>query len=147
MPRTITAALCLLAASASAQAAGDQRQLVDMPAPMQEHMLANMRDHLVALEEILAALAEGDVERAGTVAEQRLGMSSLDDHGASHMARFMPEGMRAAGTGLHRAASRFVLAAENAAVAPGTETQQAVFKALSDVTAQCNACHTAYRIR
>lgn len=147
MPRIIAAGFALLVATASAQAAGDQRHLVEMPPAMQEHMLANMRDHLVAFEEILAALAAGDVDRAGAVAEQRIGMSSLSRHGASHMAPFMPEGMRAAGTELHRAASRFALAAENADVAPAADGQRAVFAALAEIAAQCNACHTAYRIR
>ncbi len=37
----------------------DNRQLVELPAMMQEHMLANMRDHLATLDAVLAALAQG----------------------------------------------------------------------------------------
>ena len=114
---------------------------------MQEHMLANMRDHLRALDEILGHLADGDVDAAGTVAENRLGMSSLDAHGASHIAQFMPEGMRAAGTEMHRAASRFVIAAQDAELAPGKDAQHEIYRALQAVTSSCNACHQAYRIR
>lgn len=149
MLKIVIAGMCLAIALSAGplQASEDQRQLVEMPPRMQEHMLGNMRDHLVALEEILAALSEGDAGKAGAVAEKRLGMSSLGAHGASHMAPYMPEGMREAGSGLHRAASRFVLAAEDAAVTQTPEAQRSVFKALSDVTAQCNACHSAYRIR
>lgn len=130
-----------------AGAVAEERRLVELPPPMQEHMLANMRDHLRALQEVLEALAAGDVEAAGRIAERRIGMSSLDMHGASHMAPFMPEDMRAMGTELHRAASRFALVAQDADVAGTYEAQQQVFQALGEITAACNACHTAYRIR
>jgi len=140
----ITAFLC---ASQSTAAHADERTLVEMPALMQDHLLGNMRDHLHALDDVLAALADGDAATAGQVAEARLGMSSLDDHGAAHMAPFMPEGMRAAGTELHRAASRFAQVAANADVEHTFEAQQSVFAALQDITATCNACHDGYRIR
>lgn len=125
----------------------DDRELVDLPAPMAAHMMANMRDHLRALEDMLAALAQGDVGTAGTVAEKRLGMSSLDNHGAAHMAPLMPAPMQAIGTAMHRAASRFVTVAQDADVAASHAAQKEVFAALRDITAQCNACHAAYRIR
>jgi alpha-acetolactate decarboxylase len=125
----------------------DNRQLVKLPAMMQEHMLANMRDHLLALGEMLDALAQGKVDVAGKIAESRLGMSSLEAHGASHMAQFMPEGMRATGTAMHRAASRFVTIARDAELEPGIEAQHKVYSALGDIITNCNACHQAYRIR
>lgn len=62
-------------------AMADSRQMVQMPDMMRDHMLSNMRDHLRTLDEILAALAEA-----------RLGMSSLDAHGAEHMAPMLPAG-------------------------------------------------------
>lgn len=128
-------------------AADDGRERVKLPAMMQEHMLANMRDHLVAVEEILAALALGKAEDAAGVAEKRLGMSSLSLHGASHMAKFMPEPMRQMGTRMHRAASRFAIVAKDAEVEQSIEAQRGVFKALQEITENCNACHRAYRIR
>jgi hypothetical protein len=131
----------------AAFSAEDERELVEMPAMMQEHMLANMRDHLRAIEEILGHLANGDVDNAGKVAENRLGMSSLETHGASHMAQFMPEGMARIGTEMHRAASRFVIAAQDAELAPDRAAQYEVYRALHAVTSACNACHQGYRIR
>ena len=125
----------------------DERELVEMPAPMQEHMLGNMRDHLHALDDIMAALASDDVNTAVQVAEQRLGLSSLDDHGAAHMAPYMPEGMRAIGTELHKAASRFVNAATEAEMENTVEAQRKMFGALQGITKVCNACHDGYRIR
>jgi hypothetical protein len=102
-------AILLLSVSSISVADEDSRQLVDLPEMMQQHMMSNMRDHLVAINEILINMGKGQLEQAAEVAESRLGMSSLESHGASHMAKFMPEGMRQAGTSMHRAASRFVL--------------------------------------
>ncbi len=133
----------LVSITLPAAQADDSRQLVEMPAPMQAHMLANMRDHLLALETITRLLAEGDYNQAADVAEQRLGMSSLDSHGASHMARVMPEGMRATGTAMHQAASRFALKARDAELEGGLAE---AFGGLSEVMQQCVACHESYRI-
>ncbi len=118
----------------------DARQLVQLPEMMQQHMMSNMRDHLVAINEILVNLANKELEKAAEVAESRLGMSSLESHGASHMAKFMPEGMRQAGTSMHRAASRFALKAQEGEVLPA-------YNALSEVTSACVTCHSGYRIR
>ena len=120
--------------------AEDSRQLVQMPEMMQQHMMANMRDHLVAINEILGYLAGGQFEQAAEVAESRLGMSSLESHGASHMARVMPQGMREAGTAMHRAASQFALKAQEGEALPA-------YKALTRVTSACVSCHAGYRIR
>lgn len=102
--------------------------------------MSNMRDHLVAINEILINMADGELEKAADVAESRLGMSSLTSHGASHMAKFMPEAMRQAGTSMHKAASRFALKAQEGEALPA-------YNALSEVTSACVACHSSYRIR
>lgn len=135
-----TASVLLVLNSATSMAADDTRQRVDLPAMMQQHMLANMRDHLQALNEILIDMSHGKPDKAAEIAEFRLGMSSLTSHGASHMAKFMPAGMRQAGTNMHRAASRFALKAQEGKLLPA-------YRALADVTAACVACHHAYRIR
>lgn len=140
-------ALAVLAAIGLARAAEDTRELVALPQPMQEHMLGNMRDHLLALGEVLDLLAKDKIDEARKTAEMRIGMSSLELHGASHMAPYMPPGMRAVGTELHKAASRFAAAAQTAQIEHTYEAQQKVFAALAAVTETCNACHTAYRIR
>lgn len=143
----IAVAALLIALSVGQQARADERTFVDMPAPMQEHMLSNMRGHLRALEKIFSHLAAGDADSAGAVAEKQLGLGSLTDHGAAHLAGFMPQPMQDFGTEMHRAASRFTQAAQDADVQQTFQAQQKVFAALQDITAQCNACHTNYRIR
>ena len=118
----------------------DSRQLVQLPEMMQQHMMSNMRDHLAAINEILLNLSSGEMDQAAEIAEQRLGMSSLGSHGANHMAKFMPQAMRDAGTSMHQAASRFSVIAQEGELLPA-------YKMLSEVTSACVACHTGYRIR
>ena len=130
----------LLSATNISVADEDTRQLVELPEMMQQHMMSNMRDHLVTINEILIYMTNDNMDRAADVAESRLGMSSLESHGASHMARFMPEGMRKAGTDMHRAASRFALKAQEGNVLPA-------YSVLSEITSACVACHSSYRIR
>jgi hypothetical protein len=121
------------------------RELVELPAPMREHMLSNMRDHLLALHEIQEAIARNQEDNAAKIAEERLGLTSLKAHGAHELAKFMPEGMRAIGSEMHRSASRFVIEVQNAGV---TDDLRPAIEALAKVTAQCVACacHAAYRL-
>jgi hypothetical protein len=118
----------------------DTRILVELPEMMQQHMLSNMRDHLAAINEILVYLGNDELDKAAEVAEYRLGMSSLGSHGASHMAKFMPEGMRQTGTAMHKAASRFALKAQEG-------EPLAAYNALSEITAACVACHSGYKVK
>jgi len=123
-------------------AAADTREAVRFPAALRTHTLANMRDHLATLQGIQDAMGHGDYERASALAEQRLGLSSLEAHGAHEVARYMPAGMQEAGTQMHRAASRFAIEATNAGA---TGDAKPALEALARVTAQCVACHAAYR--
>lgn len=136
--------LLFLLGLAALGAAADTRQAIELPAMMREHMLANMRDHLSALAEIQAALGAGRYEQAAEAAEQRIGMSSLERHGASHMAPYMPKAMQDIGTNMHSAASRFARTAQEAAVA--REPARAI-GALAEVTQQCVACHARFRLK
>jgi antitoxin component HigA of HigAB toxin-antitoxin module len=134
----------LLAIPVALAEGGDPRVAVEMPAMMQDHMRANMRDHLNAINEIQGLLASGSYDAAADLAEKRIGMSSLEAHGASHMAGFMPQGMQATGTAMHQAASRFAVTAQEAGV---TRDLPRALGALSKVTQQCVACHAGYRLQ
>lgn len=124
-------------------AGSDARQFVRFPEPMRLHTISSMRDHLLALQEIDEALSKSDFDKASRVAEQRLGMSSLELHGASHIAPFMPQGMQDIGNQMHRFASRFAVEAQNASVSNDVRPALA---ALGTVMQQCVACHAAYRL-
>ena len=135
---TVLCATLLWGASAGVYANEDKRQFVEMPKMMQAHQLANMRDHLMAINEILMSMAADDLDKAAKIAESRLGMSSLSTHGASHMAKVIPKEMGAIGQSMHKAASRFALKAEEGEALPA-------YKALQEITAACVACHAAYK--
>lgn len=146
----------------AAPGGGDGRQLVNFPPEMRQHTLANMRDHLLALSEILAAMAAGQYTKASQVAGARLGMDSpsaegcRDDKAAAkpqmskapgmdhQMGDFMPEGMRKLGLDMHQAASAF---AGEAAKAARTGNAKPALAALSRVTQQCTSCHSTYKVQ
>jgi hypothetical protein len=136
--------VCVLALMAGikhpAGAAEDVREKVGFPEMMKQHQLANMRDHLVALNEILALMAKSELDKAADIAEHRLGMTSMVAHNASHMAPYMPKGMQAIGTEMHHAASRFAMAAQEGDLPRALD-------GLSKVTQQCVACHSTYRVQ
>lgn len=125
-------------------AMNDGRQRVEMPPALRAHMLANMRLHLVALGEIQTALAAGHFDQAADIAENQVGLSSLEAHGASHLAPYMPKNMRELGMAMHRSASRFARVAQEAAV---TNDLPRAVTALGELTQKCTACHATYRVR
>ena len=128
----------------SAPSAPDRRQLVEFPPALVAETLANMRDHLQTLQEIQLDLGMGHPDVAAKIAESRLGLSSLGLHGAAEVSKYMPQGMQDAGTAMHHAASRFAVTAQDAGA---TGDLKPVFAGLAEVTAQCVACHTAYRLK
>ena len=129
---------------AAAASGADDRPLVKFPDQMCIHMLANMRDHLLALQEIQDALARQQYDTAGDIAEQRPGMTSLKLHGADEAAGFMTYAMQAIGTAMYQAASRFALAAKDAAA---TGNVKPALEAMARVTQQCVACHASYWVQ
>ncbi len=121
----------------------DKRQLVQFPPAQREHVLSNMRAHLVSLRDIQEALGGGDFQKAAQIAESSLGMSSLHDHHADENAKYMPAPMAQLGSAMHRAASQFALAAQDASASGDFKKPLA---ALAKLSASCVACHAAYRL-
>jgi hypothetical protein len=143
MKKCIIIALILTTFGLPTFSFADSRQLVELPEMMRDHMLENMRDHLLALTEIQQYLALEEYDKASTVAENRLGMSSLGGHGASHMARFMPAAMQQIGTQMHKAASRFATIVQEGGLEGSTPK---IAEGLAGVMQQCVACHSSYRV-
>ena len=121
----------------------DSRQLVEFPEMTRDHILENMRDHLLALTKIQQHLALEEYEKAATVAENRLGMSSLSGYGAPHMARFMPAAMQQIGTQMHKAASRFAIIVQEGGLEGSTPK---IAEGLAGVMQQCIDCQSSYRV-
>jgi hypothetical protein len=124
----------------------DPRELVSLPGPMRDHMLASMRDHLATLNTVIGDIADNKFEAASKRLEKRLGMSSLPLHHAAEMAPYFPKPMQNAGTNMHHAASRLAIALENASVARSFDAMRKVDAALHAVTSSCVACHAGYRV-
>lgn len=122
----------------------DTRQAVSFPHKLKEDTLANMRDHLLAIQEITTQLADRQFDAAADVAETRLGMTSLQRHGAHEVAQYMPPEMRQIGHGMHQAASRFARIAKDAGVSGDTS---AALRALAEVQSSCIACHAGYKLK
>lgn len=122
----------------------DARHAVTFPEPMRTHTLSNMRDRLLALQEIQQALAGGGYDRTADITEKRLGLTSLQSHDAHDVAKFMPKGMQSMGTEVHPAASRFSTEAVNVGATGNIKPAPA---ALATITQQCVACHAAYRLK
>ena len=114
------------------------------PPELVAHTLANMRDHLLALQEINDALSRNETDKAAAISEERLGMTSLRLHGSHEVAKYMPQGMQDAGSEMHRAASRFAIEAQNSGV---TGDLKPALAALSNVMSQCVGCHAGYRLK
>ena len=142
LPVSILLVACVLTPTSFAET--DTRQKLDFPEMMQQHMLSNMRDHLLAISEIQAFMAAAEYDKAAAVAEQRLGMSSLDNHGAAHMAQMMPKDMQDIGTVMHKAASQFAITVVDTGAIGDLKR---ALGDLSKVTQQCVSCHKAYRLR
>lgn len=125
--------------------ATDNRELVLYPRPVYESTLANMREHLRGIHEVQRLVGEGKFAEAANAAERGMGMGH--NHGAEGNAaehQFMPKGMMALGSGMHGAAAELATTLRDAEV---TDDLQAVFAAMGKVTANCVACHDAYRLQ
>ncbi|WP_353431425.1 DUF6803 family protein [Polynucleobacter sp. MWH-UH23A] len=122
----------------------DNRVAVDFPAPMKEHILTNMRDHLQTISLIQEAMGKGQYDKAAQLAEDRLGMNALKLHGAYENSKFMPKGMQEAGTAMHRNASKFAIEVQNTAA---TGNIKPALIALGNTTQACVACHAGYKLK
>ncbi len=122
----------------------DNRVAVDFPPAMREHILTNMRDHLLAISQIQEAMGKGNYDKASKIAEDRLGMTSLKLHGAYESSKYMPQGMKDIGTTLHKSASQFAIEVQNSAV---TGDLKPALLALSKTTNACVACHAGYKLK
>ena len=122
----------------------DARIAVQFPDEIKTHTLTSMREHLLIISQLQSALAAEKYDDAAKLAEFKLGMSSLGDHGAHESSKFMPKGMQEVGTLMHRSASQFAIEAQNAAA---TGDGKKALAALAKVTQACVACHAGYRLQ
>jgi hypothetical protein len=148
-PRLCIAAVLLAGLTAPVNAGDlvlpeDARQAVEMPALQRSLMREDMVHHLTAFNEVLVLLNAGKLKEAADVAEADMGLSSMGKHAAKTQGkgpgRFMPDGMRSIGIGMHKSASEFAELARKGDLV-------ASYKALEPVTGACVACHAGYRLK
>ncbi len=148
--------LCLMFAclfSIGAEAA-DAPESIDLPPAIRAQFFANMRDHLLAIHEIQAALGSRHFEDAADIASSRLGLKApssaacrMKKTGMMHppdnstLSKFMPKSMHKIGYKMHTAADNFAAVARSNA----GDYSKAI-GALSLVTEECTACHANFRI-
>jgi cytochrome c556 len=144
----VLAAVLLFPAAASAQMSDgaaaapqtldrmDARRPVPLPPMMANHQKQNMRDHLVAVQEIVAAAARGDfagVEHAAG----RIGYSEQMGQMCTHMGAAAP-GFAEQALAFHRMADTVVAAARQ-------HDRDGVLRALSSTLQTCTGCHATWK--
>lgn len=125
----------------------DTRKLIKLPPEIEAKMLVNMRDHIAALDDVISAVQEGAYDKAGKIAESRLGWSSLVQRGDQEVASHWIAPMQKMADSMYRAASDFVIVAQNASVEDNKEGYKKMLGALNGVTSACRGCHEAFRVR
>ncbi len=138
-----------------AQETTDLRQFVEMPPQMKEMFLKNMRGHMEALDQIIAALADNDLNAAADIAGTTMGSASgkqrqCDEDGSQQhkktehkkkaFGKFMPPAMKAMGRQLHISANKFAVIARQGDMGEA-------YKSLSQITATCVACHQSFQVK
>lgn len=125
-------------------AAEDTRQFVQLAPPAQETLRLEMLDNLLALNEILALLADDKIKEAGALAEERLGRGAMGKNARlpfdARPGPQMPRAMHDIGRAGHDAASAFAQAASGG-------DRRAALEKLPAIMNACIGCHASYRTR
>jgi hypothetical protein len=114
----------------------DTRAPVPLLPMMAEHQKRNMRDHLLAVQEIAVALA-GDDFAAIEKSAGRIGYSEEMGQMCAHMG--------AAAPGFTDKALEFHRTADTIAAAAKAQDRAAVLKALGATLRTCTGCHATFR--
>lgn len=114
----------------------DRRAPVPLLAPMAAHQKENMRDHLLAVQEIVIATAADDFDAVARSAS-RIGLSDEMHRMCSHMGQGAP--------GFTEQALHFHKTADTIQDAARAKDAAAVMRALGETLTTCNGCHGSYR--
>jgi cytochrome c556 len=114
----------------------DTRQPLPLPAMMADHQKQNMREHLAAVQAIIAALSHDDMDAVAKAAG-RLGYSEAMGQMCEHMGAATP-GFTAMALDFHHTADTIGEAARR-----GDRT--AALTALDRTLQTCVGCHATYR--
>lgn len=124
------------AAPAPAHDALDERTPVPLLPMMAHHQKQNMRDHLVAVQEITAAVARNDFAAVGA-AVKRIGYSETMGRMCEHMGSGAP--------GFTELALEFHHRADAIGAAAKSQDPTAVSAALAETLSVCTSCHARFK--
>lgn len=116
-----------------------QQQALGLPSAVQEGLKLTMREHLEALQAIMAALAQEDYEKAAAVAHEDLGFPK--HHQAMQReagATFPPK--------YHELAMAHHQEAEDLAKALPSKDLKTILPKLERTIGACVSCHRAYKL-
>jgi cytochrome c556 len=118
------------------QSAGDARKPLPLPAMMAEHQKQNMREHLAAVQAIIAAIGRDDMEGVAK-ASARIGYSETMGQMCEHMGAAEP--------GFTTMALNFHHTADTIGEAARRGDRAGVLTALDRTLQTCVGCHATYR--
>ena len=122
-------------------AAEDPRAPIKLPPDVRAAFMEEMRHHMDSLDDVIAALAAADFAAAAKAARTELAIG-----GGKGFGRFMPVEFREMGMAMHRAAADFADVAASVPAEPSGADWKRTMGALEDISAQCRACHSAFRV-
>jgi len=103
---------------------------------MAAHQKENMREHLQAVQEVIAAVAVGDFDKTAAAAK-RMGFSETMGQMCAHMGVGAP--------GFTEQALAFHHTADDVATAAGTRDSAATLSALAKTLHACTNCHATFK--
>jgi hypothetical protein len=124
--------------SATAPAAPDGRQVIELTAEERDFVLAEMRGFLDSVQGILQGVVDGDMKSVSAAA-LKSGMGTMQ-HAPRTLMTKMPMEFKMLGMDTHQ---KFGALADEAT---GIGDKQQVLKQLTVLLANCNACHQGYRL-
>ena len=122
--------------SMMSKSVGDTRQPLPLPAMMAEHQKQNMREHLAAIQAIIAAIGRDDMD-AVTKAVAGIGYSEAMGQMCEHMG--------AAASGFAPMALNFHHTADTIGEAARRGDRAGVLSSLDRTLQACVGCHATYR--
>lgn len=117
----------------------DPRVALHLAPQARERLLATMREHLEALQAVVAALARERYEEAAKVAHEELGFPKHHQVMRRERGAEFPERYRELAMAHHRAA-------EDLAAALPTRETGSILQALDGTMRACVACHRAFEL-
>lgn len=150
----------------------DPRTLVEMPVAMQQKFLSKMREHLITLDAIIAAMAENNLQKAADIADDQLGMwhgkgmgkgmdktrdhecneqeKAGDHHGQKHEGHSQQTGKgfgKMMPPAMRAMGRQLHQAASQFSTAARNGDVQESLEDLQKISSACVACHQIYRVR